>query len=117
MRGNLSLADPDYGPRTGIAAVNYCIPGLCDLGYKTAAEGLVTCMSKISKMTKNVGNTDKIFRIILAAAAGLLFFTHVVTGTGGIILVVAGGILLVTSLLGFCPIYALLGMNSCPRKA
>jgi hypothetical protein len=68
-------------------------------------------------MRKNVGNTDKIIRVIFAAIAALLFFTNVVTGTAGIILLAVGGILLATSLISFCPLYAILGINSCPRKA
>jgi hypothetical protein len=68
-------------------------------------------------MKKNVGNADKMIRILIAAVAALLFFTNVVTGTAGLILLAAGGILLVTSLISFCPLYAMLGINSCPRKA
>jgi hypothetical protein len=68
-------------------------------------------------MKKNVGNADKMIRILIAAVAALLFFTNVVTGTAGLILLAAGGILFVTSLISFCPLYAMLGINSCPRKA
>jgi hypothetical protein len=56
-------------------------------------------------------------RMVIAAVAALLFFTNVVTGTLGIIVLVAGGVLLATSLINFCPLYAILGINTCPRKA
>jgi hypothetical protein len=68
-------------------------------------------------MKKNLGNADKMIRMVIAAVAALLFFTNVVTGTLGIIVLVAGGVLLATSLINFCPLYAILGINTCPRKA
>jgi hypothetical protein len=68
-------------------------------------------------MRKNLGNADKTIRILIAAVAALLFFTNIVTGTLGIIVLVGGGILLATSLINFCPLYAILGINTCPRKA
>jgi len=68
-------------------------------------------------MKKNLGNADKMIRMVIAAVAALLFFTNVVIGTLGIIVLVAGGVLLATSLINFCPLYAILGINTCPRKA
>lgn len=67
-------------------------------------------------MKTNVGSTDKIIRIIAAVLFSVLFFTGTVTGTLGIVLLVLGGILLATSLISFCPLYTLFGMNTCPRK-
>nr|WP_249028284.1 DUF2892 domain-containing protein [Nonlabens xylanidelens] len=46
----------------------------------------------------------------------MLFFTNVVTGTLGVILLIVGGVLLATSFMNFCPLYAVLGINSCPIK-
>ena len=65
-------------------------------------------------MKKNVGNTDKIIRVILAIVLGGLYFTKTVTGGLGIGLLVAGGVLLATTFVSFCPIYAIFGMRSCP---
>ena len=65
-------------------------------------------------MKKNVGNLDKIVRIIIAIVLGVLYFTETVTGGVGIALVVAGGVLLATTFVSFCPIYALFGLRSCP---
>ncbi len=67
-------------------------------------------------MKKNVGNTDRIIRVLLAAVFAWLYFGGIVTGTAGLILVVLGAIFLVTALVGFCPIYAVLGMNTGPVK-
>ena len=68
-------------------------------------------------MKQNMGSIDRIVRIILAAVFGLLYFNGVVTGTLGIVLLVLGGVFVVTSLVGFCPLYKIFGLNTCPRKA
>ena len=67
-------------------------------------------------MKKNLGNTDKLIRIILAIVFAALYFTGYVTGAIGIILLVAGGVILLTGVVGNCPIYSLFGFNSCPGK-
>jgi hypothetical protein len=63
-------------------------------------------------MKKNMGNIDKIVRIIVAIVFAVLYFAGIVTGTVGIILLVLGGIFLLTSLISFCPLYTLFGCNS-----
>lgn len=67
-------------------------------------------------MKKNMGNTDRIIRILLAAIFAYLYFGGVVTGTLGLVLVILGGIFVLTSLVSFCPLYSLFGINSCPVK-
>lgn len=67
-------------------------------------------------MKKNMGSGDKITRIIIAAVIAVLFFTHVITGTLAIVLGILALVFVLTSLINFCPIYAVLGMNTCPKK-
>ncbi len=67
-------------------------------------------------MKTNVGSTDKIIRIVLSVVFAALYFTGTVTGTLGMVLLVLGGVFLATSLIGFCPLYTLVGMNTCPVK-
>jgi len=64
-------------------------------------------------MKKNVGNTDRIIRVVLAIVFAGLYLTQMVEGTFGMVLLVLGGIFLATSLISFCPIYSLLGMSTC----
>lgn len=66
-------------------------------------------------MQKNMGGTDRMLRIILAVVFAILYFTGTVTGTVGIILLVLGGILLLTSVVSFCPLYVLLGIRTCRK--
>ena len=66
-------------------------------------------------MKNNMGSADRIIRLIIAAVIAVLFFTNVVSGTVGIILLVAAGVFALTSLISFCPLYPLVGINTCPK--
>jgi hypothetical protein len=56
-------------------------------------------------MKKNMGTLDRVIRIILAVLFAVLYFTNTVTGTWGIVLLVVAAVFLLTSLVGFCPLY------------
>lgn len=67
-------------------------------------------------MKPNMGTTDKIIRIALAALVAILYFTDVISGTLGIVLLVLAGVFVLTSLISFCPLYPLVGMNTSKKK-
>lgn len=67
-------------------------------------------------MKKNMGNTDRIIRVLLAAVFAYLYFSGTVTGVVGLVLVILGAVFVLTSLVSFCPLYTLVGLNTCPRK-
>jgi hypothetical protein len=67
-------------------------------------------------MKKNMGTADRVIRLLLAGVLLYLFFGGVVAGTLGIILAIVGGVFALTSLVSFCPLYTLIGMNTCPAK-
>lgn len=67
-------------------------------------------------MKKNMGNIDRVVRTVLASVMIALFVAKVVTGTLGIILAVVAGVFILTSVIGFCPLYAPLGLDTCPKK-
>jgi len=67
-------------------------------------------------MKKNMGNADRLIRTLLAVLFVVLYFTSTVTGTIGIVLLVIGAIFLLTSFVGVCPLYSLLGINTCGVK-
>lgn len=70
----------------------------------------------IEIMKKNMGNADKAVRILIAVAIAILYFGNIVTGTLGIVLLVLAAVFLLTSLVSFCPLYTLVGFNTCPAK-
>ena len=56
-------------------------------------------------MKSNVGTTDRIVRVLAAIVIAVLYFTGLIEGAVGIILGIVAIILVLTSLVSFCPIY------------
>lgn len=67
-------------------------------------------------MKNNVGNIDRIIRLLLSVVLVILWFTGTLTGTMGIVALVLAGVFTLTAAIGFCPLYAIFGMNTCPAK-
>jgi hypothetical protein len=56
-------------------------------------------------MKKNMGTVDRVIRILLAVVVTILYFTNQISGTLAIILGLFAVIFLLTSFIGFCPLY------------
>ncbi|ATA74746.1 MULTISPECIES: YgaP family membrane protein [Capnocytophaga] len=67
-------------------------------------------------MRTNMGATDRIIRLLIAVAIGILYFTNVISGTLAIVLGILAGVFVLTSFIGFCPLYLPLGINTCRNK-
>ncbi len=67
-------------------------------------------------MKKNMGITDKVLRLLAAALLIVLYFTNVVTGTWGIVMLAIAGLLIVTSLFSICPMYYPLRISTLKKK-
>ena len=67
-------------------------------------------------MNSNMGRNDRWVRTGIAALIAILYFSNVISGTLAAALGVIALVFAVTSLVGFCPLYTLLGMNTCGRK-
>ncbi len=67
-------------------------------------------------MKKNMGTADRIIRLLVAALLVTLYETNVIGGVLGIIALVVSGIFVLTSLFGFCPLYAIFGLRTCPAE-
>ena len=63
-------------------------------------------------MTKNLGTLDQTVRVIVALAVGILIVAGVLTGLTAIILGTVAVIFVLTSLISFCPLYALLKLST-----
>jgi hypothetical protein len=63
-------------------------------------------------MTQNMGFTDRIIRVALAAMIAVLYFLNAITGTIAILLLILLGILIMTSLFSFCPLYLPFGIST-----
>jgi hypothetical protein len=67
--------------------------------------GTIKQTKEIFQMKRNMGNIDRIARVVLAAVFAWLYFGGIVTGTLGIVLVVLGAVFLLTATVAFCPLY------------
>ncbi len=65
-------------------------------------------------MKKNMGNADRVIRILIAVILAVLYWQGIISGTLAIILGILAAIFVLTSLVSFCPIYAAIGTNTCP---
>ncbi|MBK8980974.1 MAG: DUF2892 domain-containing protein [Ignavibacteria bacterium] len=68
-------------------------------------------------MKKNMGSSDKIIRIIIAAVIAILYFTNVITGVLGIVLLIFAAVLVLTSLIGSCTLYSILGISTAKKES
>lgn len=59
-----------------------------------------------------MGTADRVLRVIIAAIIAVLYFTNVISGTVGLVLLVLGGIFVATSLISFCPLYLPFGIST-----
>jgi Protein of unknown function (DUF2892) len=64
-------------------------------------------------MTRNMGTADRAVRAFLVAPLAVIAAIAVGIGTvGGIILLAVAAVMLATSAVGFCPLYALLRIHT-----
>jgi hypothetical protein len=65
-------------------------------------------------MKTNEGTVDRIIRAVVGVAALLGAFAMGSGSVAFVLLLVVGAILLVTAAVGFCPLYRVFGINTCP---
>lgn len=65
---------------------------------------------------KNMGIIDRIIRTALAAVVAVLYFTNQLTGIAAVILGLFAIAFLLTSLVGFCPLYVPLRISTRGKK-
>lgn len=68
-------------------------------------------------MKKNMGSIDKTVRFLIAVVLISLYFLGIVEGGIGIVALVVAVIFTLTSVISFCPLYTLFGINTCKTKS
>ncbi|TKT92188.1 YgaP family membrane protein [Dyadobacter frigoris] len=63
-------------------------------------------------MKTNMGIFDRVLRMLIAVAIVILYFTHFISGTVAVVLLVVTGIFILTSFIGFCPLYRTFGLHT-----
>lgn len=62
-----------------------------------------------------MGSADKTIRILLAIVVGILWYNGIIEGTFAYVLMTFAVIFLITSIISFCPLYALFGISTCKK--
>lgn len=64
-----------------------------------------------------MGGLDRIIRFMVAVLVAVLYYAGVMEGTLAYVLLALSGIFVITSFVSFCPLYALVGLNTCKVKS
>ena len=67
-------------------------------------------------MKRNMGNLDRILRIIVAFAIIVLYFMHIISGMVAIVGFVLSAVFILTSFIGVCPLYMPFGISTQEKK-
>lgn len=68
-------------------------------------------------MKKNMGSADKLIRVLIAVVIAVLYYLGKIEGTLAIVLMAFAIIFLLTSLVSFCPLYTIFGINTCKKES
>ena len=63
-------------------------------------------------MIKNMSNTDRIIRVLVAGLFAYLYFGGIVTGMLGIALMIFAAVFILTSSIAFCPLYTIFNFST-----
>ena len=63
-------------------------------------------------MKLNMGSMDRTIRLALIVVTAALYFANIISGTVAIILGVVAVIFLLTSIVGYCPLYSIVGLST-----
>ena len=66
-------------------------------------------------LRKNTGNADRAIRLGIAAVLAIVALAGVVSAPISYLVLAVAGVMLVTGVTGFCPIYAIFRVSTCPR--
>lgn len=66
-------------------------------------------------MKLNMGSVDRVLRLLLTLVVVILLIAGVLKGAFAIILGIIAVIFFITSVIGFCPLYVILGLSTKKR--
>lgn len=69
------------------------------------------------KLTKNIGSVDRRLRLVPAALFFVVWAGGLLSGTWLWLLGIIAAVSLVTAITGWCGLYTLLGISTCPLEA
>lgn len=63
-------------------------------------------------MKVNMRLPDRFIRFALSIVGGYLYYSLTLTGKWGAMMLLAAAVLITTSLIGYCPVYSILGIRT-----
>lgn len=80
---------------------------------------LVTTKSNLKEivMKANVGTIDRLFRIVVGVGLIAAGFLAGLAAPWNYVAMGVGAVLALTAIISFCPLYAVIGANTCGHKA
>jgi len=63
-------------------------------------------------MKRNIGNADRVLRVLAAILIAALYFTNQISGPLALILGLLSVVFVLTSVVGVCPLYLLLKLST-----
>lgn len=67
------------------------------------------------KFEKNMGMLDRAIRIVIAVVIAVLYFNGNLSGLTATVLGIFAIIFIITSFVGFCPLYSVIGLSTCKK--
>ena len=68
-------------------------------------------------MKNNMSKIDRIIRAIIAIVIAALYFSNMISGGIGIVLMIIGMVFLLTAFINYCPLYSILGIRKWEKKS
>ena len=68
-------------------------------------------------MKTNMGTTDKFIRVLIGILIAILYYMEIISGMTAIIILALGIVFLITSLIGFCPLYTIFGIRTTKKDS
>lgn len=67
-------------------------------------------------MIKNMGSLDRVIRLAVVALIVMAFAMGKIVGTLALVLGIVAAIFLLTTAIGFCPLYRMVGLSTCRKS-
>ncbi|ATX79472.1 Protein of unknown function (DUF2892) [Mariprofundus aestuarium] len=67
-------------------------------------------------MKANVGTVDRVLRLVVGLAVIAFGYMGGLTSPWNMVAIGAGSVFVLTALIKFCPLYPLLGINTCGKE-
>lgn len=67
-------------------------------------------------MKRNLGMNDRLIRLLLAVVVAILYYKGIISGTTGLVLGIVALVFALTSMVSFCPLYAVFGFSTSKKE-